>query len=64
MSAGYVRGEAQTATGRKRTQFLPAGPPGAVQPGVGEPDIELDLRGGNVPGHEHGGGRPDDPSQR
>lgn len=58
MSAGYVRGEAQTATGRKRTQFLPAGPPGAVQPGVAEPDIELDLRGGNVPGHEHGGGTP------
>jgi polar amino acid transport system permease protein len=38
MSAGYVRGEAQTAVGRKRTQFLPA-PPGAVQPVVtDEPD--------------------------
>ena len=36
MSTGYVRGEAQTATGRKRTQFLPAGPPGAVQPMVAE----------------------------
>jgi polar amino acid transport system permease protein len=36
MSAGYVRGEAQTATGRKRTQFLPAGPPGAVQPVIAE----------------------------
>ena len=49
MSAGYVRGEAQTAMGRKRTQFLPAGPPGAVQPGVGEPGIELDLPGGDPP---------------
>ena len=57
MSAGYVRGEAQTAMGRKRTQFLPAAPPGAVQPGVGQADIELDPRGGNVPGHEHGGAR-------
>ncbi len=28
MSAGYVRGEVQTAMGRKRTQFLPAGPHG------------------------------------
>lgn len=56
MSAGYVRGEAQTAMGRKRTQFLPAGPPGTVQPVVAEPDIELDRRGGNVPGHEHGTG--------
>ena len=25
MSAGYIRGEVQTAIGRKRTQFLPAG---------------------------------------
>jgi polar amino acid transport system permease protein len=58
MSAGYVRGEAQTAMGRKRTQFLPAGPPGSVQPGVGQPNIELDLEGGNVPGQEHGGGTP------
>ena len=55
MSAGYIRGEVQTGTGRKRTQFLPAGPPGA-QPVVEEHDIALDLRGGSVPGDEHGGG--------
>ena len=56
MSAGYVRGEVQTAMGRKRTEFLPAGPPGTVRPEVAEHDVELDLRGGNVPGHEHGSG--------
>jgi polar amino acid transport system permease protein len=32
LSAGYVRAEAKTATGRKRTQYLPAGPPGTDQP--------------------------------
>ena len=55
MSAGYVRGEVQTAMGRKRTQFLPAGPHGdGVAAGVEEEhDIDLDLRG---PGHEQGGG--------
>jgi polar amino acid transport system permease protein len=58
MSAGYVRGEVQTAMGRKRTQFLPAGPHGdGVAAGViAESDTEPDLRGGNVTGHEHGGG--------
>ena len=30
MSAGYVRGEVQTAMGRKRTQFLPAGATGRL----------------------------------
>ena len=47
MSAGYVRGEVQTAMGRKRTQFLPVGPHG-VEPavvdmgtGVGPPDGDL-----------------------
>ena len=56
MSAGYVRGEAQTAMGRKRTQFLPAGPPGAVQPGVRQPGIELDLQGGDPPESGRGEG--------
>jgi polar amino acid transport system permease protein len=51
MAAGYVRAEAKTATGRKRTQFLPA-PPG-VPP---TSEVELDLPGGNVPGPEHGDG--------
>jgi polar amino acid transport system permease protein len=54
LSAGYVRTEVRAGTGKKRTQYLPAGPPGSDQP-VAD-DIELDLRGGNVPGHEHGGG--------
>jgi polar amino acid transport system permease protein len=54
MSAGYVRGEAQTAIGRKRTQFLPAGPPGAVQPGITATGIEQDLPDDMVPGHERG----------
>jgi polar amino acid transport system permease protein len=40
MSAGYVRGEVQSAMGGKRTQFLPAGPHGAeVAPGVVEPNV-------------------------
>jgi polar amino acid transport system permease protein len=54
MSAGYVRGEARTATGRKRTQFLPAGPPGAVQPGIADLGIEQDLPDDMVPGHGRG----------
>jgi polar amino acid transport system permease protein len=59
MSTGYVRGEVQTATGRKRTQYLPAGPPGTVQP-ISEEEAalaELDQHtGGNVPRHGHGAG--------
>lgn len=53
MSAGYVRGEVRTGTGRKRTQFLPA-VPGAV-PSAVETDVESDLGGGSLPGREHGG---------
>jgi polar amino acid transport system permease protein len=56
MSAGYVRGEAHTAMGRKRTQFLPPGPPGTVQPVVVGPDMELDPRGGDGSGPDDGGG--------
>ena len=59
MSAGYVRGEVQTAMGRKRTQFLPAGPhaDGVAASMDAEPDIEQpDLRGGAPgPGGEGGG---------
>ena len=54
MSAGYVRGEAQTAMGRKRTQFLPAGPPGTVQP-LPAPDAPADPSGQTS---GDGGGRP------
>jgi polar amino acid transport system permease protein len=53
MSAGYVRGEVKTITGRKRDQFLPVGIDEPVLP-TGDP--WLDTRGGHVPGHEHGGG--------
>ncbi len=57
MSAGYVRGEVQTATGRKRTQFLPAGPHGdGVAAGVTETDAGVDPIGSDVPGTDEGGG--------
>jgi polar amino acid transport system permease protein len=42
MSAGYIRGEVQTGTGRKRAQFLPAGPHGG---GVTGGVLETDLPG-------------------
>jgi polar amino acid transport system permease protein len=57
MSAGYVRGEAQTATGRKRTQFLPAGPHGdGVAGGVTETEAGVGPIGSDVPGTDEGGG--------
>ncbi len=56
MSAGYVRGEAQTAMGRKRTQFLPAGPPGTVRPAFTEPTSSLDPGAPHAPGPDQGGG--------
>ena len=55
MSAGYIRGEVQTATGRKRTQFLPAGPHGdGVAAGV--PETEAARPFGGRARHRRGWG--------
>ena len=57
MSAGYIRGEVQTAMGRKRTQFLPAGPHGdGVAAGVLETGAPAPPAGGGVQGPDEGGG--------
>ena len=56
MSAGYIRGEVQTAMGRKRTQFIPAGPhgdgvaAGVVEPGAAAPPV------GDIQGPDEGAG--------
>ena len=48
ISKGYVRAEAPTATGRKRTQFVPAGGSGPAGAG-GMVDIEVDDEPGEAP---------------
>jgi polar amino acid transport system permease protein len=57
MSAGYIRGEVQTGTGRKRTQFLPAGPHGeGVAAGTTEGAMGAGPISGDAPGTDEGRG--------